>query len=166
MSTMGAATGRQDQSKTISQVKDENLGMENTDYFALTSTIVFIRQENFAYPACKNEGCNKKVVDQGDGTWRCEKCDVAHPRPEYRYIMSVNVNDHTGQLWLSCFDDVGRIVMGMTADEAMELKENDETALSAVFDKANCSKLNFRVRAKMDMYGENQRYDFSFPDSL
>ncbi|KAI0452082.1 replication factor-A protein [Xylaria acuta] len=157
MASMGTATGRQDQAKCISQVKDENLGMENTDYFALKATIVYIKQENFAYPACSTEGCNKKVIDQGDGTWRCEKCNVNHARPQYRYIMSVNVNDHTGQLWLSCFDDVGRVVMGMSADELMEIKENDEDRVPAIFETANCSKLSFRCRAKMDVYGENQR---------
>ncbi|KAI0479742.1 replication factor-A protein [Xylaria cf. heliscus] len=157
MASMGAATGRQDQTKCISQVKDENLGMENTDYFALKATIVYIKQDNFAYPACSSEGCNKKVFDQGDGTWHCEKCSINHARPQYRYIMSINVNDHTGQLWLSCFDDVGRVVMGMSADELMEIKENDEDRVPGIFEAANCSKLNFRCRAKMDMYGENQR---------
>lgn len=157
MASMGSATGRVDQTKIISQVKDENLGLENTDYFNLKATIVFIKQDNFAYPACSSEQCNKKVVDQGDGTWRCEKCDIVHARPQYRYIMSVNVTDHTGQLWLSCFDDVGRVIMGMTADELMEIKENDEDRFPAIFEAANCTKLHFRCRAKMDTYGENQR---------
>jgi replication factor A1 len=155
---VGSATGRQDQNKVISQVKDENLGMDDQPaYFSLKATVVYIKQDNFCYPACANEGCNKKVVDQGDGSWRCEKCDVSHPKPEYRYIMSINVNDHTGQLWLSCFDETGRQIMGMSADQAMELKESDETAIAAVFEQANCAKLSFRVRAKMDTYGENQR---------
>ncbi|GAP89554.1 putative replication factor-a protein 1 [Rosellinia necatrix] len=157
LNSMGAATGRQDAAKCISQVKDEQLGMENTDYFSLKATIVYIKQDNFAYPACSTEGCSKKVIDQGDGTWRCEKCEITHARPQYRYIMSVNVNDHTGQLWLSCFDDVGRIVMGMSADELMEIKENDEDRIPAVFEASNCTKLNFRCRAKMDTYGENPR---------
>lgn len=158
MGSMGSATGRVDQMKLISQVKDENLGMDDTAYFNLKATIVYIKQENFAYPACSSENCNKKVIDQNDGTWRCEKCEVSHPRPQWRYIMSVNVNDHTGQLWLSCFDDVGRVIMGMSADELMEIKENDEDRLPAAFEAANCTKLFFRCRAKMDTYGENQRY--------
>ncbi|KAH8194655.1 hypothetical protein TruAng_011173 [Truncatella angustata] len=156
--SVGAATGRQDQNKFISQVKDENLGMDDAPaYFSLKATVVYIKQDNFCYPACSNEGCNKKVIDQGDGTWRCEKCEVNHQKPAYRYIMSINVNDHTGQLWLSCFDETGRQIMGMSADEAMELKDNDETALASVFEQANCAKLLFRVRAKMDTYGDNQR---------
>ncbi|KAL0942486.1 putative replication factor-a protein 1 [Colletotrichum truncatum] len=157
MASMGNATGRKDQDKSILQVKEENLGMEQQDYFNLKATIVYIKQDNFAYPACMNEGCNKKVTDMNDGTWRCEKCDVSHPKPEYRYIMSVNVCDHTNQLWLSCFDDVGRIVMGMTADELMALREEDETKAAQAFEEANCRKLNFRCRAKMDTFGESQR---------
>lgn len=155
--SMGGATGRQDQTKTVQQVKDENLGLEDAAYFNLKATIVYIKQDTFAYPACANQGCNKKVADLGDGTWRCEKCDVNHPRPEWRYIMSVNVCDHTGQMWLSCFDDVGRIVMGQSADDLMAMKEEDEAQAAAAFEAANCRKLNFRCRAKMDTFGDTQR---------
>jgi replication factor A1 len=93
----------------------------------------------------------------GDGTWRCEKCDVTHPKPEYRYIMSLNVNDHTGQIRLSCFDDVGRLVMGMTADQLMSLKESDEAAAGRAFEEANCKTMIFRCRAKMDSFQDQQR---------
>lgn len=162
MSGAGMAGGRQDPSKTIAQVREENLGMtENNDYFTTKATIVYIKQDNFAYPACANDGCNKKVTDMGDGTWRCEKCEVSHPKPEYRYIMSLNVNDHTGQLWLSCFDDVGRMVMGMSGDQLMELKENDTAAMEKVFEEANCKTFTFKCRAKTDNFQDQQRYDFS-----
>jgi replication factor A1 len=95
----------------------------------------------------------------GDGTWRCEKCDINHPKPEHRYIMSLNVNDHTGQLWLSCFDDVGRLVMGMTADQLMELKENDTALMEKAFEEANCKTFTFKIRAKMDSFQDQQRYN-------
>jgi replication factor A1 len=155
----GAAGGQANQSKTIAQVRDENLGMsESTDYFSTKATIVYVKRENVSYPACLNDGCNKKVTDMGDGTWRCEKCDQTHQKPEYRYIMLLNVNDHTGQLWLSCFDDVGRMVMGMSADQLMELKENDELAMAKAFEEASCKMMTFRCRAKMDSYQDQQRY--------
>jgi len=160
LASMGNATGRQDQTKTIEQVKNEQLGMEDVAYFNLKATIVYIKQDSFSYPACASEGCNKKVTENGHGTWRCEKCDVSHPKPEHRYIMSVNVNDHTGQLWLSCFDDVGRIVMGgKSASELMEMREEgNDAGVSAAFEAANCRKLSFRCRAKMDNFGDTQRY--------
>lgn len=157
MASLGSATGRKDDTKNIFQVKEENLGMDEQTYFTLKATIVYIKQDNFCYPACKSEGCNKKVV-QDDAGWRCERCNITHERPEYRYIMSVNVNDHTGQLWLSSFDEVGRIIMGgRSADELMELRENNEAKLAQAFDEANCAKLSFRCRAKMDTFGDNQR---------
>ncbi|EFX03800.1 replication protein a DNA-binding subunit [Grosmannia clavigera kw1407] len=154
----GAGSGRPEQVKTIAQVRDENIGMDETAYFTLKATIVFIKQETFAYPACSSDGCSKKVVSSSDGTWRCEKCDMNHPQALYRYTMMLNVNDHTGQLWLTCFDDVGRMIMGgRSADELTELREEDDIAFGAEFEKANCRKYSFRVRAKMDTFGDAQR---------
>lgn len=163
MGSTGVAGGRNDPLKTVAQVKEENLGMsiDNPDYFSTKGTIVYIKQDTFSYPACLSDGCNKKVTDMGDGTWRCEKCDINHPKPEHRYIMSLNVNDHTGQLWLSCFDDVGRLVMGMTADQLMELKENDTAATERAFEEANCKTFTFKIRAKTDSFQDQQRYYFS-----
>lgn len=159
LASTGAAGGRQDPLKTVAQIRDENLGTSETpDYFSVKGTIVYIRQENVAYPACSNEGCSKKVIlEESSDKWRCEKCNVSHDRPEYRYIMSINVNDHTGQLWLSCFDDVGRMIMGMSANDLMALKESDETGASQAFEDANCKTLTFRCRAKMDTFQDQQR---------
>lgn len=154
----GVASGRREETKTIAQVRDENLGMsENNDYFSIKATIIYIKQENPAYPACLSEGCNKKLIENGDGTWRCEKCDTNHPRPEYRYILSLNVSDHTGQLWLSCFDDVGRMIMGIDANKLIDLRENDSQSMEKCFENANCKTFTFKVRAKMDTYQDQQR---------
>ena len=158
MPSLGNATGRRDDEKTVMQVKEENLGTlsEKGDYFTIRATTVYIKQDNLAYPACLNADCNKKVVEE-DGQWRCEKCGVSHDRPEWRYILTVSVADHTGQLYLTCFDDVGRIIMGMSADDIVQLKEDDEDKASAAFEAANCKKFTFRCRAKMDTYGDAQR---------
>ena len=156
--TAGGAGGRVDPYKTIGQVRDENLGMSDTpDFFTLKATVVYIRQENATYPACMSESCNKKVVEMDPGQWRCERCDKTWPKPEYRYIMSANVSDYTGQLWLSCFDEVGRMMMGMSADQLMELMENDEKAASEVFQEANCKTWVFKCKARMDSFQEQQR---------
>jgi replication factor A1 len=159
MSGAGSAGGRQDPLKTISQVRDENLGMnEAPDYFSVKATIVYIKNESFSYPACLSTDCNKKVTDMGDGTWRCEKCDINHPKPQHRYIMSLSVNDHTGQLYLSTFDDIGHMIMGMSADDLMELADNDPAGKDRVFENAMCKTYTFKCRAKMDSYQDQQRY--------
>ena len=158
---MGAAGGRSDPTKSIMQVKEENLGMSETpDYFTTKATIIFVKQDNFSYPACLSEGCNKKVIEVEEGQWRCERCDKAYPKPEHRYVMSINVSDHTGQLWLSCFNDVGRLIMGMSADQLAELAETDTRASGNVFQDANCNTWSFKCRAKMDNFQDQQRWAF------
>lgn len=159
MTSMGNATGRKDEVKTIAAVKDENLGMDpmNAAYYSIKATVVFVKQENFCYPACASADCNKKVTETGDGTWYCEKCSMAHDRPDYRYILSLNVADHTSHQWLTCFDETGRAVLGMSANELMELKDNDDVKFTAVMEAANCKKMYFRCRAKMDTFNDAQR---------
>ncbi|RAH45988.1 replication factor A subunit protein RFA1 [Aspergillus brunneoviolaceus CBS 621.78] len=158
MSGTAMSAARPDHFKTIAQVREEQLGMsDEAVYFSLKATVIYIKQDNICYPACLSEGCNKKVTELDPGQWRCERCDKTHSRPEYRYIMLVNVSDHTGQLWLSCFDDVGRQMMGTTADQLMELRQADERAAGELFQDANCRTWNFRCRAKIDHFGDQQR---------
>lgn len=155
-----AGTGRKDAYKTISAVHDEQLGMSEAgaDYFTLKATVVYVKQDNFAYPACQTDGCNKKVVEIDPGQWRCEKCDKSWEKPVYRYMLSVNVSDHTGQMWLSCFDDSARVVVGASADDLIEAKENDERAFVERMSDANCQAWIFRARAKMDTFQDQPKY--------
>ena len=157
MAGMGAAAGRKDDLKTIAEVKEENLGVDDQAYYSIKATITFTKQESFCYPACSSEGCSKKVVDNGDGSWRCEKCNMSFEKPNYRYIVSVNVADHTNHQWLSCFDDTARIIFGHSANEMMEWKENDDPRFNTAFEDVNCKKFSFRCRAKMDNFGDAQR---------
>ncbi|KAK5048237.1 hypothetical protein LTR84_005907 [Exophiala bonariae] len=156
--TISAGGSRRDPFKTIAQIKDEQLGMsENPDFFSLKASIQYIKQDTFCYPACLSEGCNKKVIQVDDGQWRCERCDKSHPKPEYRYIMSVNVSDHTGQLWVSCFDETGRQIIGKTADELMEIKEVDDKRLAEIISDSVCKIWNWKCKAKLDNFQEQQR---------
>jgi replication factor A1 len=160
--TMGS--GRKNEYKTIQQVRDEEAGIgEEAVYFSLKASVVYVKQETFSYPACSNtlpdgKPCNKKVVEENPGEWRCERCQVSHPRPLYRYFMSINVSDYTGQIWLSLFDEGGRIIMDRSADQLIQLKEDDEvngTSLTPeVFQDATCKTYEFRVRAKMDTFND------------
>jgi replication factor A1 len=48
--------------------------------------------------------------------------------------------------------------MGKSADELMEIKEVDEKKFSDAFQDATCTTWNFRCKAKMDSFQEQQRY--------
>lgn len=124
--------------RTLNDVKEAELGTsDRQDFFSCRGTVLHIKGDNLAYPACQTPSCNKKVVQDADG-WRCEKCDRTFAAPEYRsvsrihistcskslyrYIMSMAVSDYTGQAWLQGFNDVGVVVFGMPADNLVQIK--------------------------------------------
>ncbi|KAF2835637.1 replication factor A 1, rfa1 [Patellaria atrata CBS 101060] len=153
-----SGTGSKRSYKTIAQVKDEGLGTtEETAYYDLKASVVFLRQENLYYPACASEKCNKKATQTEVDRWRCEACNLSFPKPDYRFMLSANVGDHTGNMWLTCFDEVGRTVIGMTAEQFHELQENDSRASVNVVAEATCKTYIFNCRAKLETFGDQQR---------
>ena len=88
----GAASGASSQTlwKTLEQVREEQLGFnEKADYFSTLATVTFARKENSLYQACLGENCNKKVVDQNNGFFRCEKCQKEAETFKWRMVLSV-----------------------------------------------------------------------------
>lgn len=135
---------------TLQEAKAENLGMgDKPDYFEFRGTVVFLKSENCAYPGCPE--CRKKMTMEANG-WRCEKCQKTFASPEYRYILTMSVEDATSQIYLNAFDDQGNTLLKMSANEIMALKENDATASQVIFNKALFQNFNFKVRAKQETY--------------
>lgn len=60
------------------------------DYFSCVATLVYIRKEACLYMACPSGDCNKKVTDQHNGLYRCEKCNKEFPNFKYRLLLSVS----------------------------------------------------------------------------
>ena len=60
------------------------------------------------YPACplqyNGRPCNKKLTNQGDDdtTWFCDRCQQ-NAQPDWRYILAIQADDHTGHIWLTAF---------------------------------------------------------------
>ncbi|KAJ1724067.1 Replication factor A protein 1 [Coemansia erecta] len=147
------------QLKTMAQVRDEHLGEgEGADYFYLKGTIAYIRSNSLSYPGCPGDNCSKKVVEnQSSGDWYCEKCQRSYAAPNYRYIFSVNVSDETGQTWVQCFDEIGQVILGQSANVMAQYQTNDEASFKRVLEEATFKEFKFRCRAKTEMFNENRR---------
>ncbi|KAF2876797.1 replication protein-like protein A 70 kDa DNA-binding subunit [Massariosphaeria phaeospora] len=153
--------GKQD-NKLISQVKqEEDYLQDQPTYLSLKGSVIYVRDVTVAYPACSTPNCNKKVIEEDPDEWWCAKCEVKNKQPLYRYVLTVNVADHTGCIWLSCFDEAGQSIIGMSANELMQLKadddENNTTNFMTVLQEATCKTFNFRVRAKMETYNDQPK---------
>lgn len=155
--------------KTIAQAEKEGLGtQEKPDYYNVKATINYFKTDNFCYPACNNEvqgtrgptSCNRKVIQQSDNTWRCERCNLSYDEPHYRYILNCSMMDHTGQIWATLFDDEAKKLFNMTAGELMNLKqleENDVHDFMKLVNSITMKEFNFRLRAKQESFNGNMR---------
>eukprot|EP00743_Colponemidia_sp_Colp-15_P012089 GILK01013646.1.p1 GENE.GILK01013646.1~~GILK01013646.1.p1 ORF type:complete len:644 (+),score=126.93 GILK01013646.1:77-2008(+) len=156
-----SVAGHSNQRKTLSQIKDENIGAEDKPvWFTTKVTVTYIKHDAdrpIWYMACPTEGCNKKVMEQSDG-WHCESCQKSYPDAEPRYILSISANDATGTAWFNGFNDVGLSILNKSARELKEYKDmNDMNSYEATFADAVFRTYTFNVRAKLDAYMDDKR---------
>jgi replication factor A1 len=88
--------------KTLAQMKEDaaTAGTLEPIFFNVKATTQFFRKENNVYYiACSGNNCQKKLTPQG-GQFYCENCHQICEEPNVRYILSCNIMDYTGELWL------------------------------------------------------------------
>ncbi|KAG8375200.1 hypothetical protein BUALT_Bualt10G0075700 [Buddleja alternifolia] len=155
---------RTDVRKTISQIKDEKLGTsEKPDWITVSATLTFIKVDNFCYTACPimigDRQCNKKVTNNGDGKWRCDKCDQLVDECDYRYILQMQIQDHTGLTWVTAFQESGEEIMGISAKEMYYLKyeEQDDEKFAELVRNVLFTKFLFKLKVKEETFSDEQR---------
>lgn len=144
--------------RTLSEVKQAELGQgEKADYFSCVATVLFTRKDSCLYQACPSADCNKKVVDQHNGLYRCEKCDRDYPNFQHRLILSANIADFGDNQWVTCFQETAEVLLGCSAETLGQLKNTNEAAFDEVFQKAGFTTHVFRNRIKMETYNDESR---------
>ncbi|PSN38056.1 Replication protein A 70 kDa DNA-binding subunit [Blattella germanica] len=129
---------------------------DKPDYYSCVATIFILRSENSLYKACPTEECNKKVIDQNNGMFRCEKCNREYPNFKYRLLLLASLGDYSGHQWVTCFQDVGETLLGMSAQAVGDLLHEQEQ-FQAVFQAAAFNTYLFRLRAKTENYNDENR---------
>lgn len=142
---------------TLKEAQENQLGCgDKPDYFTAVATVLIVRSQNSLYKACPTTECNKKVIDQNNGMYRCEKCNREYPNFKYRLLLSVSLGDFSGHQWATCFQDTAETLLGVTAQDVGDLF-HDDRQFREVFDKAAFKTYIFRLRAKMENYQEENR---------
>ncbi|KAD7479714.1 hypothetical protein R6Q59_008534 [Mikania micrantha] len=150
--------------KTLSHIKDEKLGTsEKPDWITVNATIWHMKVENFCYTACPimvgDRKCSKKVVNNGDGKWRCDKCDQTVDECEYRYILQIQMQDHTGMIWATAFQETGEDIMGVSAKDlySIKLEEQNDDKFTEIVHNVLFNEFSFKLKVKEESYGDDQR---------
>ncbi|XP_005109695.1 replication protein A 70 kDa DNA-binding subunit [Aplysia californica] len=154
----GSAGGNSTNWKIFQQVKNENLGQgDKADYYTAKGTVMFMKKDNCMYQACPTAECNKKLIDQGNGLYRCEKCNREFPNYKWRMILQANVADHSDNQWITCFQESAEQMLGIKADELGSMREQDEMQFDQVMRDALFKHYIFRMRAKVETYNDESR---------
>ncbi|KAG1461501.1 hypothetical protein G6F46_002012 [Rhizopus delemar] len=159
MTSSGSGDSRPNSRLNLLQVRTEGLGSGNrNDFFMFKGTVAYIKQENVAYAGCPE--CKKKLLQEENG-WRCEKCQKTFGSPDWKYILTMGINDSTSQIFFNTFDETGKIIMGMSATELMELKDRDTAAYQRACNKALFKSYNFKARARSETYNDQSRIKYT-----
>uniref|UniRef100_A0AAY4EVM4 Replication protein A subunit n=1 Tax=Denticeps clupeoides TaxID=299321 RepID=A0AAY4EVM4_9TELE len=162
----GGGLGSNSNWKTLADVKNEHLGHgEKADYFSCIATVVYLKKENCLYQACPSKDCNKKVLDQHNGMYRCEKCDKEFPDFKYRLMLSANIADFGDNQWVTCFQDTAESILGQNTAYIGQLKDSNEAAFDEIFQQANFNTFVFRNRVKLETYNDESRIKVTVMDA-
>ncbi|KAK1438236.1 hypothetical protein QVD17_04042 [Tagetes erecta] len=155
---------RTDVCKTVSQIKDEKLGTnEKPDWITVNATLFYMKPENFCYTSCPlmlgDRKCTKKVTNNGDGKWQCDRCNETVDQCEYRYILQLQLQDHTGSTWATAFQEIGEEVMGISAKDLYYIRheEQDEERFTDIVRNAIYTKYIFKLKVKEETFGDEAR---------
>ncbi|XVF52126.1 hypothetical protein PTKIN_Ptkin04bG0239700 [Pterospermum kingtungense] len=159
-----SSVSRTDNRKTISQIKDERLGTsEKPDWITVVATLAYIKLDSFCYTACPiingDRQCNKKVTNNGDGKWWCDKCEKLVDECDYRYIIQFQIQDHTGITWVTAFQESGEDLMGVSAKDLYCLRyenQNDEKFME-ITQQVMFNKYMFKLKVKEETFSDEQR---------
>ncbi|XP_063536255.1 replication protein A 70 kDa DNA-binding subunit [Cydia strobilella] len=154
----GAYGGGSGEWITFSEAEAKQLGSgDKGDYYSLLGVLTFTFADNAVYKACPQEQCNKKLVDQENGLFRCEKCNREYPNYKYRLLLGANVSDPTGDQRITAFNEAAEAMIGKSAADVGRMSEYDKAGYSAVFEDIKFRTFVFKFRTKMETYSDEAR---------
>jgi len=148
----------------IAEINDSLQGENDTDqqhFFFINGYVNRIKNDDrIYYPACKGENCKRKVVEDSAG-YRCEHCGKTYADFMPTYMITAKISDFTESIHVIFARDQGTALMGMTAQEFKEFKDNNsEEVVQAYFDKLHFKTFNIMVKGKYEYYNGEQRMKY------
>ena len=153
----GGAGGASGPWLTFKEAKDMELGFKGPEMYTIKATVSLIRIENSLYKSCPTDSCKKKMIDQANDMYRCEKCDKEYPNFRYRLLASLSLADWTDNQWATAFSEEAEKILGITAQELGELQQNDNDAFLEKFGDATFKSFIFKIRVKSEVFSDENR---------
>eukprot|EP00826_Nyctotherus_ovalis_P002499 TRINITY_DN1049_c0_g2_i3.p1 TRINITY_DN1049_c0_g2~~TRINITY_DN1049_c0_g2_i3.p1 ORF type:complete len:523 (-),score=174.97 TRINITY_DN1049_c0_g2_i3:234-1802(-) len=111
--------------EVVSEKEQMHLDSKGRFYTVNGIVMTSTHSKGFFYVGCKK--CKKKI--QGNTCINCEEDKGSRAI----YAFTIQITDGTASMWVNVFGDEGDKLLGKTADEAKDMKENDEKSYKKVF---------------------------------
>jgi replication factor A1 len=142
--------------KYLSQINMNSVPNDSTLYFNCRAVIVSTgRPQNSMYKSCGLNGCSKKVRNESNGLYHCDKCGTDSQTFQWRIMLSVCMSDCTGHLWFNAFRKGSEEIIGLKVDELSQIFENDSNQYNSIICGLVYKKFLFRISATQ----KNNRMD-------
>ena len=163
----GAGTDRSgiEWRKTVNAIKAENMGSVDDgkggmkpSYINTKAFVTFLKKERWCYPS--DPVSMKKLIEPGyeGGKWRNEQEDKEYDEPCWRYLLYMQVADHTGAQWCNAFGDKALPVFnGMSANDLKKLEQTDPTEFRNTFERILFKQLEITLQIKTETYNDETR---------
>ncbi|KAH8418076.1 hypothetical protein KR222_011455, partial [Zaprionus bogoriensis] len=107
--------------------------------------------------ACPRTECNKRVVVEGHGQYRCEGCSAVFTNFKYRLLIKMDIRDWTCDRWVTCHNDVAEQLLGQKAQQVGEALENRTTTPEELLTDLIWSCFVFKLRVSNECYDSRSR---------
>lgn len=134
------------------------------DYFEVSGFIRYV-PHNFEkppwYKSVPSDENNSKVIEE-NGKWLDTKTNTTYDTYVPRYVLRLQLSDHTGGQYVTAFNEEAEQILGVTAKTLEEsIKNGDEAGFEKPFADANFKMFTVKIKAKPDEYNgqTNIRYN-------
>jgi replication factor A1 len=149
--------------KNFEEIKQECEMLLKEESYLISGSIGFIRNEpeHMFYTACKNvKKCKKKVLKDSLGLYRCESCAEEFEQCEFRYYLSMRLQDYSDALWVVAFDEVAANIVGISATELHNIYLDSQDKFDEVLQKIHMKRIEGVVKVKISEGAQGKKLQF------
>jgi len=172
----GGGGGRSDRVVTVATLREETAaGVPQPVYVLIRAYVVSATpnpETGVVYPACPRlmdgqpaggRTCMKKLKQaDGGGSWYCERHALSVESPDWRYMLTLRIADHSGtSINVSGFGEIGERLFGLDGTALHGVFSNNYQEYERLFKEVPWSVHNFKIKAVEDNYQDEKRVKFS-----
>ncbi|EJW05236.1 replication factor-a protein 1 (rpa1) [Edhazardia aedis USNM 41457] len=121
-------------------------------------TVLQINENSLYYQACIE--CKKKVIDEGEDVYRCEKCNKTFDQCIPKYTINLQIADFTSSIRAMVFDAQGDIFFGISAKHLVDLGQKS-SQIDLIIKNSYLRDFIFKTSMRQESYQGETRNKYN-----